>query len=133
MEFQMVLFRWYKKYSVNNEELDRHHKKILEIFNGLYDNCLQVTNADCVGPIIVELIEFSNIHFSAEEKYMGEIGYKEIDEHKQLHRYFSEKLLEMQQVENKNDYDYTKELIVFLGEWILQHVIIEDNKYTLRQ
>ena len=127
----MALFAWYKKYSVNNEELDNHHKNLFDIFNSLFDNCTKAENVNCVAPIIVELIKYSNYHFSAEEKYMADIGYKGIDAHKQLHRYFTEKVIEMQQVENKNDYDLTKEIIVFLGNWLLQHVIVEDKKYAL--
>jgi hemerythrin len=131
MEIQMALFTWYKKYSVNNEELDNHHKKLMDIFNRLFVTCTKAENVNCVGPIIVELIEYSNYHFSAEEKYLADIGYKGIDEHKQLHRFFTDKVREMQQVENKNDYDLTKDIIVFLGNWLLQHVIVEDKKYAV--
>jgi len=128
----MALVNWYRKYSVNNEELDSHHKKLFDIFNSLYENCLHVEKGNCVGPIIDELIEYSNYHFSTEEKYMADIGYQGIDEHKQLHRYFSEKLKDIQEAENKNDYIFKKELIVFLGNWILKHVTIEDKKFALR-
>ena len=127
----MALFTWYKKYSVNNEELDNHHKKLFDIFNRLFDTCTKTENVNCVAPIIVELMEYSNYHFSAEEKYMAVIGYKEIEFHKKLHRFFTDTVLEMQQVEDKNDYDLTKEIIVFLGNWLLQHVIVEDKKYAV--
>jgi hemerythrin len=131
MEIHMQLVTWYKKYSVNNEELDNHHKKLFDILNKMYDTCLQAENVNCAEHIIEELIEYTNYHFSAEEKYMVEKGYKEIDEHKKLHKHILDKLNEMQQVEDKNDYDYKKELLVILGNWILQHVTVEDKKYSV--
>jgi hemerythrin len=131
MEFQMALVTWYKKYSVNNAELDNHHKKLFDIINNMYDTCLKAENVNCAEHIIEELIEYTNYHFSAEENYMVEKGYNDIDEHKKLHKYILDKLNEMQQVENKNDYDYKKELLVILGNWILQHVTVEDKKYSV--
>jgi hemerythrin len=126
----MPLVTWYKKYSVHNEELDNHHKKLFEILNKMYDTCLQAENVNCAGPIIEELIEYTDYHFSTEEKYMVQKGFKGIEEHRQLHKYFVDKLIEMRQVENKTDYDYKKELLVLLGNWILQHVTVEDKKYS---
>lgn len=36
----MELFKWYKTHSVNNEELDNHHKTLFNILNKLYENCM---------------------------------------------------------------------------------------------
>jgi len=127
----MALFKWYKRYSVNNEELDNHHKTLFGIFNRLYDNCLGNESAKCLNPIIEELVSYSSYHFSAEEQHMRNIGYKEIDKHIIEHRGFTQKTLNLQQVSDKNDPDVTRELIAFLGKWLLNHVIIEDKKYSI--
>ena len=126
----MPLVTWYKKYSVKNEELDNQHKKLFDVFNRLYDCCLKAENNDCIYPVIDELIEYTEYHFTAEERYMLENGYKGIEEHKQLHRYFTDKIMKTQQVEDKNDYIYKRELIIFLGNWILKHITVEDKKYA---
>jgi hemerythrin len=127
----MPMFTWYNKYSVNNEELDRHHKKLYNIFNRLYDNCSHTENNNCVKPILEELLSYADYHFKAEEKYMDDTGYKDIVNHTQMHCYFIERVIEMQQVENMNDYNLIKDLIVFLGNWLLHHVNEEDNKYAV--
>ncbi len=51
----MALFTWYNKYTVNNEELDNHHKKLFNIFNKAYENCLHVEDVNCMNPFIDEL------------------------------------------------------------------------------
>ena len=127
----MALFTWYNKYSVNNEELDNHHKNLFKLFNRLYENCLQAGMPNCTGPIIDELILYSVYHFQAEEQFMANTGYKDIVNHKQMHCYFIEIATEMQKVENKDDYEHIKDLIVFLGDWLMHHVIEEDKKYAV--
>jgi len=127
----MELFKWYKSYSVNNEELDNHHKRLCNILNLLYENCLINDQPNCLDYILEELVSYSNYHFTAEEQYMRNIGYKDIDKQIIEHKAFTQKTLELQKVVNKNDFELTKELIVFLGNWFLHHVIDEDKKYSL--
>ena len=45
MEVQMPLYIWDNTYSVNNEELDNHHKKLFDLFNKLYDCSLDKDNS----------------------------------------------------------------------------------------
>jgi len=127
----MALFKWYKKYSVNNNELDEHHKTLFDIFNRLYDNCLGQHEAHCIDPIIEELQSYSNYHFSAEEQYMRSIGFKEINKHISEHNEFTQRTLLLRQVAEKDEPEATKELVAFLGNWLLHHVIEEDKKYTV--
>jgi hemerythrin-like metal-binding protein len=127
----MALFKWYKKYSVNNTELDEHHKALFAIFNRLYDNCLGHESAKCLEPIIEELVSYSGYHFATEEQYMRNIRYKEIDQHILLHRQFTQRISQLQQVTDKDEPEVTKELITFLGKWLLKHVMIEDKKFSI--
>jgi hemerythrin len=126
----MPLVSWYKRYSVNNEELDNHHKNLFAIMNKMYDACLPAETMDCAEPIIEELIKYTGYHFDAEEKYMAEIGYKGIEDHIEQHRNFLEKLHELRNCKNKNIYDFKKEVLVLLGNWIIRHVTVEDKKYS---
>ena len=127
----MELFKWYKTYSVNNEELDSHHKTLFNILNRLYENCLGTDIPNCLNPIVEELVSYSNYHFSAEEQYMRDIGYEDIDKHISEHRSFAQRAIQLQKVINKNELELTKELIVFLGNWILHHVMEEDKKFSV--
>jgi hemerythrin len=126
----MALFTWYKTYSVNNEELDNHHKALFSIINRLYDNCMIKGIPHCLDPIAEELVSYSKYHFSAEERHMRNIGYKDIDRHIAEHVVFTQKTLHLQQVVNKDDAELTKEIIIFLGNWLLHHVMEEDKKYS---
>ena len=94
----MALFTWDNKYSVNNEELDNHHKRLFAIFNKLYNSCLDKDKRITLGPIVEELVSYVNYHFVAEEKYMKSIGYKDIDKHISEHWFFKDRICMRQHV-----------------------------------
>ena len=127
----MPLLIWDNKYSVNNEELDNHHKALLDILNKLYDSCFDIDNKISLGPLLDDLVSYTNYHFTVEEQYMSKVGYKDIERHISLHRLFSERIHELRQKKDINDLDVTKELIVYLGNWLINHVMVEDNRYSI--
>ena len=126
----MELFKWHDTYSVNNEELDNHHKTLCSILNKLYENCMSTDVPNSLDSILDELVSYSNYHFTAEEQHMRDIGYKDIEKQIIEHKEFTQKTLQLKKVIDKNDIEHTKELIVFLGGWILHHVMEDDKKYS---
>ncbi len=120
----MPQFTWDDSYSVNNAELDSHHKKLFNLFNKMCEECSRAEDDKRKDTIIDELVSYADYHFEAEEKYMAGIGYEDMDNHIRMHRYFTQKTFEMRQVNTNN----TKELIDFLGNWLRRHVMEEDKK-----
>jgi hemerythrin-like metal-binding protein len=127
----MPLLTWNDDYSVNNEELDNHHKKLISILNRLYSECLDVDNENCVGPKLDELLAYADYHFKAEEQYMRRIEFFEIDDHIERHNGFTYKIHEIKRIPHPSQLELTKELIVFIGKWLLHHVLEEDRKYAI--
>jgi len=127
----MALFTWDNKYSVNNEVLDNHHKALFDILNRLYNSCFEENESIVLSSIYEELVSYINYHFSAEEHYMRNRGYCDTDRHIIAHNMFKERILLLQQDININNIVVTKELIVYLGNWLLNHVLVEDKKYSI--
>jgi len=127
----MALFTWDNKYSVNNEELDNHHKALFDILNRLYFSCFEENENITLNSIYEELVSYINYHFSAEEQYMRSRGYSDTDRHIVAHNMFKERILLLQKDMNLNNIVVTKELIVYLGNWLLNHVLVEDIKYSI--
>ncbi len=126
----MPLFKWKDEYSVNVAELDQHHRTLIDILNGIYDNCLRSDATECIMPKISQLLEYAQYHFREEESYMSRIEYFERDEHVEQHAMFIFKIKEMQQAYEGNEHELTKSVLVFLGKWLLHHVLEEDRKYA---
>ena len=127
----MPLFNWYNRYSINHEEIDTHHKKLFSIFNRLYEICLKNDKVDSFESVIDELVSYTDYHFKVEEQYMRTIGYKDIDNHITKHNYFKERVTQLKEKDTNADFQVCHELIVFLGNWLLHHVIEEDKKISL--
>jgi hemerythrin len=128
----MIRLNWYKRYSVNNKELDNHHKKLFSIFNRLYDACMEKNDAASLKLLIDELVYYSDYHFKAEEQYMRDCDYKEIDRHISEHKYFTEWVIDFKKNYIVADLKICLDVIRFLGDWLRNHVIEEDKKIVLK-
>jgi hemerythrin-like metal-binding protein len=127
----MSLLSWKPEYSVNEAELDKHHIKLFEILNTVYENVMNSTEVDCVLPNLNELSECTTSHFTAEEQHMREKEFHEIDAHITKHREFTHTIETLKTHCNGNNLEVAKELIILLGDWLLSHVLTEDKKYSL--
>jgi hemerythrin len=126
----MSLFSWKPEYSVNEAILDRHHQQLFAVLNSVYENVMNSPELDCVVPKIDELSNYTKYHFSTEEQYMKDRGLPEIDDHIAMHREFTHAIDTLRASYHNNDLEIAKDLIVMLGEWLLQHVLKEDIKYS---
>jgi hemerythrin-like metal-binding protein len=127
----MELFTWDNKYSVNNKELDNHHKRLFVIFNNLYKSCLAKDHKVTLGSIIEELSSYATYHFAAEEQYMKSIGYKDIGKHLAEHKFFADRITKQQYNKDLSDSVVSKETVLYLWNWLLNHVMTEDKKYAI--
>jgi hemerythrin len=76
-----------------------------------------------------ELISYSDYHFKAEQQYMLDIGYKDIDEQLVEHEYFTKDILRLKQSNEMDASELTKETIIFLGRWLLRTLQKKIKKY----
>jgi hemerythrin-like metal-binding protein len=126
----MSLFTWKPEYSVNEASLDSHHQQLFTVLNSVYENVMNSRDVECVLPKIDELSSYTRYHLSAEEDYLKEKGFPEIDDHIAMHREFTRTIESLRTRCHENDLDVAKELIILLGEWLLRHVLKEDRKYS---
>jgi hemerythrin len=85
---------------------------------------------DYVLPFIDELSRYTRYHLSAEEQYMREMGFQEIDAHIAEHREFTHRIETLRTQFHGSNLEVARELIILLGEWLLRHVLKEDRKYS---
>ncbi len=127
----MQILQWHDDYSVNNDELDSHHKALFEIVNSISDCCSGADDQQYYAAIIADLEQYAICHFRSEELYMEEIGYVDIDSHIMEHNEFECRIAGMRDSSHCTDSALRSELIGFLGKWLLNHVITEDKKLTI--
>ena len=121
---------WDEKYSVGVRQIDDQHKMMFKTINELIDLLANMPTQEQVQKIIESLIAYKKYHFSTEEKYFDEFGYEGSQEHKTLHKEFSEKLEQMIKDSEGDAISLAFKLIDFLEDWLINHLMVIDQKYV---
>ncbi|MEN8178531.1 MAG: bacteriohemerythrin [Pseudomonadota bacterium] len=121
---------WSDALSVGIEEIDEQHKVLAGLVNRMHDAIHKRHGSDVVKDILTELAEYTRIHFAVEESLMRILGYPGYEEHKKIHE---ELLLHVIELKEKVDSGKTAigfELMHFLKNWLIKHIMEEDMNYT---
>lgn len=81
----MGLIKWNAFYSVNVEEIDNQHKKLIDLINQLYDAMKAGKGTEVLSTVLTELVEYTAYHFETEERLFLQQGYAEYEAHKVIH------------------------------------------------
>lgn len=122
-------FGWKEVYSVGNVEIDKEHKKLFDIAQGAFTQVEPSQRNAKIKEVLTELYTYMKTHFKHEEKYMQEINYPAIEEHKVLHHNIIEKINTfVKQLPNMDDSIFEKELAKIIDIALVHHIIQEDRK-----
>ncbi len=125
----MPIVQWKDAYSVKNLAIDSQHKKLLKILNRLYDDFMDDVNNDSGHEAAIDkLLAYSEYHFQTEEQLMDKARHANTYNHIQEHRLFTEKIQQLKETLGTDRKERSRELIEFLVNWVLQHLIVEDGK-----
>lgn len=124
-------FGWKEIYSVKDENIDKEHKRLFDIASKVFEKVPKDERVDKMRTILAEVYDYMKIHFRNEEKYMKEIVYPKLEEHKSIHMDIINKLNEFIKELPQLDIDIAeKELAKTIDVYLVQHIIQEDRKLT---
>jgi len=125
------MLEWKDTYTIGVESIDEQHKHLFEIGNSIYElleNYLLDDKYDKIVRIVEELRDYTKYHFESEEKYMIQIKYRNYLLQKAEHEDFINKLEEIELKDiDKNQEKYIRDLMVFVFDWILEHIVQKDK------
>jgi hemerythrin len=120
----MQKIEWTKNLSVGVELIDDQHKTWFKHLNDLATAIETRGGATKVANTLQFLIEYTDFHFSAEEKKMDETRYPGTEVHKARHEELRKTLARL--VEDFSEEGPTNELAgsigTFLGNWLVLHI-----------
>lgn len=121
---------WTKDLSIGQNEFDQHHIVLIGLINRLYEN-MEEGNGDAVlREVFKELLDYTVFHFSEEEKAFKQFGYMHYEDHKLQHDVLIKKASELNSEFLSGKAVLSNELLDFLQEWVMNHILVEDAKYT---
>ncbi len=123
----MPLVTWCDDFSVNVEEIDIQHQKLLELVNHLHSSVEACIEKKELKDLLIELVEFTRMHFSTEDQLMKKYDYPKYKKHHKEHKYLLEhmdRLISAVSSGKKphfySDYDVS-------SDWALNHISKHDS------
>ena len=127
---ETILIRWGGDFLLGIEIIDKQHRNWIELINKLY-NALREGRANRqLSSFFDEVADYTNYHFTFEEKYFHKFEYENEVEHKATHQEFVSRLLEMREEFMSGKTTIAYELMNFLREWAVHHVQVTDRNYV---
>ncbi len=124
------LLAWSDKFSVGCEQIDKQHKVLVDLVNKLYDAFVHAKANQVITEILNEMAKYTVYHFSTEEDLFEKYGYSDKENHKNEHELFVKKVKEfIEKVEN-GEFTVSYEVMIFLKDWLSNHILKTDMKYT---
>ena len=123
-------FTWGKELDLDILFVDSQHKILYSYINALHTSLHRGDSKEIMLDIITALRAYTATHFSTEEQYFSQSGYPEVEKHKDIHRRFVDRLIETETKFSKGEMVITNELLVFLKDWLFNHIMTIDQGYA---
>jgi hemerythrin len=129
-EINMAVFEWTDKYSVGVKILDDQHKKLFAMINRLHEAMASGNGNETVQAVLRELVDYTKVHFAAEEKLMQSNHYQSYLQHKVLHDKFATQAQDICLKLRSGKAMVTLTVMNMLKQWLTNHILNEDQRYV---
>lgn len=129
----MTQLEWDDYMSVGVPEIDEQHKNLIAAINRLYEVVMKGDIREMHSArqeALDDLDEYVRHHFTSEEKFMEDISYPGLDDHRQLHRDFARRIEGFRADLRNGDLLLTSDLMKTMLKWFRDHFIDQDGKYA---
>lgn len=117
---------WDNSLSVDIQEIDDDHQRLVDLFNML-NHAVMASNApEYIQAVMAELVSFTIWHFHHEERLMLKYNYAGLAAHKAEHQELILSATELQKKFQKNNYVISSDDINFFESWLVGHFLGAD-------
>lgn len=125
----MEFTQWTSRFSVGDPMMDAYHHIFFETIRG-FAMALPDLTPEAVEDRIQFLSNYAGMHFESEERLMEQVGYPDLETHREQHRLFKEQLTLIQQAYQATPSTALAEKLLALSqEWLKEHILTEDMRY----
>jgi hemerythrin-like metal-binding protein/PAS domain S-box-containing protein len=124
------LLAWSNDLSIDIEVIDEQHKKWIELVNSLFKAVSLGHHSSEVLRVFDDFVQFTNYHFSFEEKYFEEFSYPKMVSHSFEHQTFVDKLVELESNWKEGRTEAPIQFLQLLKSWIVQHILLADKAFV---
>ena len=128
------MFKWRDSYSCKVRQIDEQHKQLFKLgedLNKIISNKDGEDHYDEIMSVLKELKDYTIYHFNFEEELLKIYNYPNLPAHKEEHRAFIEKIMELETEDvDSEQRKVTMDILVFIANWIENHIVKIDMQYS---
>ena len=127
---------WTESMSVGVKEFDLDHQRLIRMIDNMQSVLHRHQDRGQIPPeeienTLDELEKYFRGHCYREEHAMARTGFPGFEEHREEHHWFITRVTELSfQARGSSSPDHGKELVEFMFQWLANHIIVTDRKYT---
>lgn len=125
----MPLMKWSEEFSVNVKAIDEQHKRWIEILNELHDAMRAGKGNEILGNVFDELLEYTRVHFTTEERIMQAAGYPLFLGHRKIHEDMVKELNQLVHQYKSGEPVMTVDVMQLLKNWLSEHIMGMDKNF----
>jgi hemerythrin-like metal-binding protein len=124
----MSLFTWKNEYLLGRADIDAQHQRLFQLADKLHEAMSAGKGSDVLAKTLGDLIDYTKLHFAAEEKLMQDSRYPDFAAHKAQHDKLTARVVEFQKNFGTGKSSMTIQLLQFLKDWLSHHIGETDRK-----
>ena len=119
---------WDESLSVEVDEIDEDHRRLVDLFNILSNSVAEGESTDYIDAVLEELISCTIWHFRHEERLMMIYKYEALEAHKAEHNKLIESVRALQQKFHEANKQLSNDDIEYLSNWLTEHILGYDMR-----
>lgn len=125
----MEKIKWDESFSVGVSEMDRQHRRIIDLINSLIEKQAIEVDSEIISDTLTRMLEYANEHFRREEQYMLESAYPDYSRQRGEHNEFRKKTAFFSIDIIRGKATIPKEILTYLKDWWTNHILESDMRY----
>jgi len=127
-----MAYTWTQELATGVESIDDQHKQLFKAINDLLEACFSGTGHTKLDSTVQFLIDYTEKHFSDEEKLQQQYNYPKYPHHKKLHDAFDRTVREIADQLKKEGANAAllRKVNSSIGDWLVNHIKDEDKLFA---
>lgn len=125
----MPTIAWSDDLAIDDSQIDFQHRQLIDAIGDLED-ALAAGDQRLVAATMPFLRQYAQTHFADEERALQLIAWPGLDEHRELHRGFTRRLVELEGACSRGDLAAGTMLLGFLASWLAGHIRRVDHEFA---
>ena len=118
---------WTESLRTHIPEIDAQHLQLFSVASQLRESISQGDGKSAINSVLLFLVEYTQVHFTTEERLLQAAEYSGLESHRQAHVAFVQQL---RKAIERPLHVRPDELLEFIETWLIEHVSKTDREYV---